>query len=112
MTIPSLRSFISSVSELKRAKYSFSASRHPYWKFTRATDVFLGTLLVAKWVQNALANCLKLSINWVGNVVNQHRPAFLRVVEKALHMIGSNALDRSIDARNDSRWSCRSFVPL
>ena len=102
-TIPSLRSFISKANVLKRARYSFNVSRFPYWKFTKAAKVFLGALLIMKHVQNASTSCLKLSIDWAGCVVNHRSPTFFKVVKIAWHIIGSRTLNKSINARNDSR---------
>ena len=54
---------------------------------------------------NAFISCLKLSFEWVGNVVNHYNLAFFKVKEKAKHIIGSRLTEKSIDARNDSRLS-------
>ena len=68
---------------LKQAKYSFSVSHFSYWKFTKVAKVFFGALLVMKCVQNASGSCLKLSIDWMGKVVNHRKSAFFKVIENA-----------------------------
>ena len=44
--------------------------------------------------------------------MNQHKLAFLSVMENARHIMGFGAPDKNIDAQKDSRWSCRSVLPL
>ena len=45
-------------------------------------------------------------------MVNHYSPTFFKVIENAQHMMESGALDRCMDAHNDSRWFCGSIVPL
>ena len=66
--------------------------------------VFLGPLLIGKYVQNASASYLKLLIEWVENGVNHRSLAFFKVVENAQHIMGFKAPDKSIDAWNDTLW--------
>ena len=82
---------------LKQARYSFNVYHFPYWKFTKVAKVFLGALLVTKYVQNAFASYLKLLIEWVSNVVNHHSLAFFKVKQNAQHIIGSKASNKSMD---------------
>ena len=110
-TIPLLSSLISRVSMLKQAKYSLSVSRLPCLKFTNAVDVFLIAWLVVKCVLNASANCLKQVMDCGNSMVNHYNLAFFKVIENARHMMGPGAPNRRMDARNNSRWSCGSFVP-
>ena len=67
---------------------------------------------MAKCVLNASFNCLKQLIDCVGSMVNHRNPTFFNIIENVQHMMGSEALDRTMDARNGSRWSYKSVMPL
>ena len=62
-------------------------------------NVFFGALLIIKCIQNASTNYLKLAMEWVGNIVNHHKLTFFQAVEKARHMMGFGAPNKSIDAQ-------------
>ena len=75
-------------------------------------DVFLGIQIVAKLLENALANYLKLPIDYHGKEVNYHSLSFFRIVKIAWHMIAFGTLDNNINAYKAPKCFYRFVVSL
>ena len=79
----------SSVSRVKGFMYNLRVSFSPCLIVSRWSAGLLGRYPPMKWRRKALLNCLKLSIDDVGNLVNHSLAAPLRVVGKERHSISS-----------------------
>ena len=97
---------------MKRFTYNLRVSFSPCLMVSKWFAGLLGYCPLMKWRKKELPNCLKLSMDDVGNFVNRFLAAPLRVVGKERHSISSGDCWRPKVVLKVLRWSKGSFIPL